>query len=361
VAGAQANSLQHGPLVGIFISQRIDLLIADLTVATYGIALDSTITCIPTPLTIGCSNGPSVRKADGRGVSVVQAYNFDKTSYDILGIGPHYNCLYFTLGIRDVYEGWMLQTGERKDCPDVTRSQLQAAVTQNRAKFLFVRADPSGGSNPDDYPPVARWDWDDGHKHQYIGIKCGAAWCEVGQPGFGPSAHYGSGVTGRERRLFVIKGWYDEQQLAVVEKDGIHMHLSPAKGVVVPFPELDGYTHEQLSAAGASGTYLRGWRVYLSANERAYQKYGFKAAWPPIPDGPANIVSIAQTPDGKWKARIEAPDGSVKEMSIANHDHTPLLASGQTFLIPGTARWRWIAKDETTWGKCAYGCCSLDP
>jgi hypothetical protein len=35
-----------------------------------------------------------------------------------------------------------------------------------------------------DIPPVARWDYDTANHQQYIGLRCGGEWCEVGHSGF---------------------------------------------------------------------------------------------------------------------------------------------------------------------------------
>jgi hypothetical protein len=370
VPGGEARHA-HGPLVGIFISQRIDALPQDLDTATYSLR-ESTGPCRPgEPGRVTVAGGRIIQlmecAAQGtrliiekqfvsqpRAVAVLQAYDFDG-DYPPLGIGNRYNCLYFSLDNRHRYVAHMLRTGAQRDCPTMTVEQLNRA-----GRRLQVRADSSASSNAADYPPAARWDWDRERGEQYIGLKCGAAWCEVGRGGFQPSTKHGSAIAaGPDKKLFSIPGWYDEQQLATYIAPGQPMRLSAAIGVVVPYPHLDTLSLPHLS----QGQYVPAWRVYLSEDDSSYkQKYGFTKAWPPG-GADANIVSLQYKPDQQtMTALVDPADGSAtRTKNVFRHDHDMIRRSGESFLIPGTTRWRWIAQDETTWGKCDYGCCSLDP
>src|SRR5207245_9510779 len=121
------------------------------------------------------------------------------------------------------------------------------AMAGSSTTFLQV----STQANDAAYPPVARWDWDPAHHEQYIGIKCGVAWCEVGSQQFAPAPALTAGpsfdpVTGftattGSDHVYTIKGWYDEQQLAVPAGDG----LAPGAchGVLMPKPFPDPIAH----------------------------------------------------------------------------------------------------------------------
>src|SRR5206468_1154732 len=95
---------------------------------------------------------------------------------------------------------------------------------------------------------VARWDWDAVHRQQYIGIKCGAAWCEIGDSGFVPSPGVTSpptfdpvpGVTVSPeaiKRTWRVKGWYDEQ-LVPVETETGSSQPSNVMATFIPSPAL---------------------------------------------------------------------------------------------------------------------------
>ena len=66
-------------------------------------------------------------------------------------------------------------------------------------------------------------------------------------------------------------------------------------------------------------------------------------------------------PRGKaalWFAKIRPADATKEEVHcVLRRDHSCLRAKGVT--IPGTARWRWVAKDETSWVRCMFGCCQV--
>jgi hypothetical protein len=40
---------------------------------------------------------------------------------------------------------------------------------------------------------------------------------------------------------------------------------------------------------------------------------------------------------------------------VTRRDH-----KAEVSFIPATARWRWLALDETTWTLCDVGCCEKD-
>lgn len=63
----------------------------------------------------------------------------------------------------------------------------------------YTITDPSGGEPS----PVARWDWDPKSGKPYLGIRCGKAWCEIGQDGLKSSGGD------------YLKGRFDEQFITV--------------------------------------------------------------------------------------------------------------------------------------------------
>src|SRR6185295_6697439 len=103
-----------------------------------------------------------------------------------------------------------------------------------------------------EYPPTARWDWDQVARVQYFGFKCtsggGPAWCEVGLPEFHSSDVAWTPAEGTptggdpEIHRRTIKGWYDEQDLEVPVFGSPNDYIwSGLKGRVFPDPNLTAY------------------------------------------------------------------------------------------------------------------------
>lgn len=238
-----------------------------------------------------------------------------------------------------------------------------------------------------DYPPVARWDWDETSKQQYIGIKCGRAWCQIGDPGFSPSPPYAVGATGAAARVVRIKGWYDEQYLAVENAAGAVVPSS-VKGTIVPAPDLESrtvasYDHRWLPTAyvslsggtSAELTFLRTRYNFdplpvsasLPAMNTLYLCHGTRedCTVPLPPSGPLqpsvncglDVWPFDGTPLKHWWIKTISParPGTVMFHCVTRREHKSEVA-----WMPGTTRWRWLAQDETTWMLCDVGCCEKD-
>jgi hypothetical protein len=160
-------------------------------------------------------------------VPVVLVYS-DKEAYPLLGIDSGFNCLY--LYNPPQWKAKMVPVSGQKDC---SRENIDPALVQGTG--LQVRETMASGRSNADYPPVARWDVDAYGKY-FIGIKCLAAWCEIGTD-FGASPDYHGDRT-RE-----IKGWYDEQYLSV-RTANYPSWPTAIRGTAFPDPLLDRYTQE---------------------------------------------------------------------------------------------------------------------
>jgi hypothetical protein len=219
-----------------------------------------------------------------------------------------------------------------------------------------------------------RWDRDPVSGHQYIGVRCGQWWCEVGEEtGFQsslPAVDEPAGsayleaftqfdgvaeISQRERdRVIGVKGWYDQQVLAVLSGDG-RLTPSGVTGTIIPHPALD--------RAELTNEHFREWRpaayVYLDAPYKGKILtlpqglteldlcFGTPATCDidPVPSGCAAVVGEA------WWGRLRS-EGQVPEYRCLWHDATSKV-------IPaGSARWRWLEDDETTWVRCVEGCCT---
>lgn len=280
--------------------------------------------------------------------------------YEPLGIEPGFNCLY--LHLSPTWQGLMVPVGEdQKACfenvdpQNVSGRPLHVLRTIN-AKFTA-----------DDYPPVARWDWDPRSRQYYVGIRCAAAWCEIrSSENVGSSASQTAGGRTRE-----IKGWYDQQYLAVRTADNRQW---PTKilGTLYPDPGL----HDLL--ASPSGFPKDKWvRVaYVEigvgtegeapTDEQAvYEtKFGFGFGVTstisyclPTNQDPAKCPGLGTPPlcpgegERSYWAMIETPNKPPRYRCVTYTNHW--------MQMPGVVRWRWLANDETTWVSCPNGCCKV--
>jgi hypothetical protein len=307
-------------------------------------------------------------------------------SYRPLGIGPKFNCLYILRRGGQLY-GKMVHVGSaEKDCAR-SASLIAGAGTE-----LAVRQTLVNRFADSVFPPVARWDWDSVHKQQYIGIKCGNAWCEVGRkrdqqfPEFVSSGAYvnAPAVLTPEDRVRAIKGWYDQQIVAVDE--GVTAKPGKVRATFFPHPDLGRRTEAAFSRRwvpvsyvafeGPPGLYKKKFnfdRVRPRAsladmNEISFCRGTRAECGIPSPLSISLLRSCGKTnllllPEPRrWWARVGSKfllDG-VTRSGGPNYMYkcvTQRVHKGVQ--IPPTARWRWLADDETEWQYCPSGCCEV--
>lgn len=266
-------------------------------------------------------------------VAVAEVYT-SKGKYPELGIKEGFNCLYLTS--KNSWEAYMVAVGETAGKCTRLLGGLRVG-----AKKLTVRRVEVPHMIETEYPAVARWDRDLKGRY-FIGVKCGAAWCEVGLQDTALSSAplaVTAGATHGELRVRQIKGWYDQQSLAI--PSGLHVRPQPKIGTVIPNPDLGDNTFtfaEGVSTAVAT--------IEIGDIPEYKSKLGLTAG--------TNSLSL-RVKDNKWTAEIKNPaTGTVKTLKVIRRDHT-----GEGFKIPGTVRWRWLAGDETIWVRCLYGCCQV--
>jgi hypothetical protein len=210
--------------------------------------------------------------------------------------------------------------------------------------------------------------WEQGAQGYNIGIKCLGAWCEIG-PDVGSSAAYAGGRT-RE-----IKGWYDEQHLAVHTASGrqwpttiqgtffpderlydlsrlgfpldtwvpvAQVALQPAAGMPPPATdELHAYRNK-FNFTGNS----------VSQPDSIFFCYGSRTGC--FPDSAvASAPTCSKPGEGSYWAKIvsAAPRTTAYRcVTYTNHGVT----------LPGVVRWRWLANDEKGWVSCPSGCCQVN-
>jgi hypothetical protein len=303
-----------------------------------------------------------------RGDAIPAAEIVAWANYDPLGIKAGFNCLYLA---RDggAWQAEMVPSfEEEQDCSEPNPSP-------GSGKRLGVQSTGVGFRDAD-YPPVARWDWEETDSLHYIGIKCGAEWCEVHATDivFDPSLtlerrakipHPTAPV--KERRTTMVKGWYDEQFLALQSVAANEAVPSGIRGVVVPHPELgdrnstDAYDDKWLLAAQVALWVPEG------ANNPYRDKFYFSDT--PNPRESMNEIHLCSIGSGnscagaeglqncsdEWRAKIIRADDGAEMFKCAKRCDM----DAAEYLIPGTARWRWKVDDEGVWMRCRNGCCEV--
>jgi hypothetical protein len=258
---------------------------------------------------------------------------------------------------------------------------------------LHVRIAATAGdfNRPSDVPAVARWDYDPTTDAQYIGLACGPAWCEIGPPGFAPSpvlfdataALQGGASVEESDRVRAIKGWYDQQYLAVPDAPGTGVVASRVLGTVIPASDLGSLqTTAPFESIWRTVAYMA-----ISADSPEYAKkfglaqvaetadlkdlntlsfcLGRHGACIPSNASVHLVRSCSTVPYLKpwlatrlfktWWLRVQPPgDGKPKYMCVKQRTH-PDIAS--KYDVPSTTRWRWLSTDDTNWVECLNGCC----
>ncbi len=285
-------------------------------------------------------------------------------TYPSLGIKPDFNCLYlYREG--SLWKAKLVHIGtDEMNCIAPLVDPVAAT-----GEALNVSAPPVDLSySRNDYPDVARWDWDSVHLKQYIGIKCGKAWCEDGASGFVPSFSYsesppveavpGPAVTfNQRRRVFGIKGWYDRQQLAKWDESG-KIAPGPVWGIISPHPVLDRSDHDvasyfrpwvHVATAVASADYDTKFVSYKRGKNKIWLCSG-SAGECGVPDA----VSACPTTTGLlWWAKMQPAVGGVTTYRCV------IMRAHPNLNVLGTSRWRWSEEDETNWMRCTQGCCEI--
>jgi hypothetical protein len=377
---------QFGSLYAIFAAVRLDSVLTDLTHSSDSIANPGGTAYISVPVA-------TIYTPDG--------------VYPPLGIQPGFNCLFLYPKVQSApgaqpsqWGAKMVHVGADSNCVDPHIVIYPATV----GTTLEVK--PSSQTVPfkdADYPAVARWDRDTTRNgHQYIGIKCGAAWCEIGERAFTPSAPCTGRLTfdpvpgvpvtsSMKLRVTAIKGWYDEQWLAKTDANGV-TRPSTVHGCVFPNPALDAlsrlppspsvpapglkyYAHTWVHVASAVVTQDYGkWnltkglnRIFLCHGEAGVGRdkctVNFSRPVPKPWTKPLQQCQGYPAGDPPWWAKIVSATGTLKYACVRRWDHAKEIMDWNSthypfrVELPGTTRWRWLFMDEGNWISCPSGCC----
>ena len=309
------------------------------------------------------------------GIPVAEIFNDGQGAYDDLRLKEGFSCLYLRRGpgVTD-WQAKMVPLGQS---PGPCREAKEFDALGGHELYVHPRPVPEGLTAAD-IPAVARWDFDSVNMRQYIGLRCGGQWCEIGNRSMTSSVDYTMNpASGNERerevsakigefpsalpniellrqRVVEVKGWYDEQRLAL--GSGATLTTTEVWGTAFPAPGLGDVTDADFAA---------GW--VLSAYVHMTAQYNGKV---PFAQGVSTVslckgtvcgvtgLTCATTgppvdPEQQWWAKIEAPDGTPMFRCINR-----MLHDG---VIPAAAvRWRWTEFDETLWVRCTAGCCTVN-
>jgi hypothetical protein len=295
--------------------------------------------------------------------------------YDQLGIKQAFNCLYFfrtSTVNQNAWEARVVPVGA-----DANACTVPLPRSDTRGKTLTVSVMTQRGDGIDEPPPVARWDWDTSNRLQYIGIRCGRAWCEV-HPETKP------GTTFSSSRPFAAlskraKGWYDEQLLAVAHSTtGKPDEVSPIMGTIMPgevsspefgSPENSKFKFKWRSVAnvaiqGDPGLYVSKLNLFDSGNSMTRNVVSMCFIPKGAPNGcvPAGAVLPGCTATDGWFAKVWHASGPGQDVTKyfcvirTPHDDSTMDPPPP---VPNAPRWRWAIDDETMWVACLSGCCEV--
>ena len=324
----------------------------------------------------------------GNIVAAAEVLNYSTSfTYAPLGIRPYFNCLYL-FGAPGRLRAKMFAVGNNE-----TQCQTSHPLTGIPGQELAVREIQIAGFKAgQDYPPVARWDWDASIAVQYIGLRCGAAWCEVGPgkpedpatPAFTSSSSYANTASGSaEDRVRGIKGWYDEQLLAVDSAD--ESRLTALRGSVFPDTNLAALTQSTLDGHWHAVSHIALRQPETGSLVKELEHYRKKFNLDPVPQGSPlkdmnhvlmcyGTISSCSVPATATLSMMQSCGKAALAAAITNKRYWAQITSnvrppmyrcmtprshGVTF-IPATARWRWLARDETSWRWCPGGCCEVN-
>jgi hypothetical protein len=317
---------------------------------------------------------------NGMAVPMVEILSIGGT-YHQLSIRPGFSCLYIYRQPGNWGAKMASFGADEQDChaprPVSALSSLPG---------LSIKRTSYPGLTWNDYPGVARWDWDVVSNTQVIGFKCLDGWCEAGEDGHPVNTGPPLATTGLRNihalansPVLKVKGWYDEQRLSPTTAHWWSNGLGPRPvvGWIVPVPGLDQLNPINFAIKWDTIAY-----VNLSEPSDEYRK---QQGFTPMTAGSVTTISLCVEdwggPDplptgegcaGISKERREAAKCDPEASNPTTHWWAMTLPAGGAHPrywcivrrsvdgvpVPGTARWRWLASDETTWGRCGGACCS---
>ena len=263
-------------------------------------------------------------------------------SYPDLGITPGAHCLWLR-NATDSETGWQAAIAADVTCTD----RAPAPAETDFSYPVFERVYP--GAEAADYPRTARWKWDQNGQKQFIGVKCGNAWCGVMAAGASAprTAAIPQPLPDEDIARFDVPGWSDAQHLPIEDQAAGGVRPGPW-GSVVPHPGIrmeDTDWTEGLLAAAI--------RVEGSARDPGFSSYverfflgtesGFARADVLLRFPPLN-------PAEAWYQQV----GEIERASDLTY------ISALSHAASGAVRWRWQEGQAALWIFCRAGSCYVE-
>ena len=252
--------------------------------------------------------------------------------YGQLGLEPGFNCVYLNLN------GGNWKT-------DVTRSPAGgcANIEPAGAAGFPLSVLREAGAAANQYPPVTRY-VERNDTLVAIGARCGDGWCTMGtndaakiqRPGY--AGMTGAGTTSR----WTIKGWFDDQHLAVPATGSTPAIRGQYLASIIPDENLANYR--------VSPHYKNGWVHVATVMMPGQVPQKYQSGWG-FSSGKNEIYIHAA--GSHWVAWIKDAAG--------NPHFRPVTRTAHNYQgIPATARWAWSDEDEPIWVYCGGACCYIE-
>lgn len=261
--------------------------------------------------------------------------------YPELGISGGAHCVWLR-NATDTETGWRAAV--------VTGSVCGMGQAPGDSAFVypvFARRYPRTSAG--DYPRTARWEWDLGTGRQFVGVKCGDAWCAIMPAGSGTprTRPLPEPLRGSDLPRLAIPGWSDAQHLAVVDRARGRVRPGPW-GTVLSHPALhqDAPEWAQGILAAAIDVEDDGSPAYDLYAERFYLQPGGGG-------GRSDVILRfpGTSPDEAWYQQ-----GPMRRRQASGVLYTPALDTPAR----GTVRWRWQDDASTLWLFCRAGSCHVE-
>jgi hypothetical protein len=344
------------------------------TLSISGSAPDAPPLRVGQQMTLTAAVGPQTTSI----LAAAEIYTFGP-GYDDLGIGPNFTCLYVYYGAAGDLKAKTVPAADLGPGEQACVGAANPNTTDGRELSIVQNVQSAVAS---DYPAVARWGYNRERGRQYMGLKCGMAWCWIGAAASGfvpapPATPIPMSVTG-EQRVMRIPGWHDSQELAYERAAG-GVIPSGIIGTVYPSPDLEQKTADDFKHFVETGYVALDVRNAITGAADYYRsKFNFDPVDVSQPLSAMNKISLCwgsrtscgvpEAPTGKgcgpdrvlglpikrWWVKLERAGGTGEPMyrcvKRRGHDNGGSIVA--------TARWRWLAVDETIWEYCmSSGCC----
>jgi hypothetical protein len=203
------------------------------------------------------------------------------------------------------------------------------------------------GATAEDFPRTARWEWDVASERQFIGVRCGEAWCAVLPAGSSAprTEPLPQQLRGSDLARLTIPGWSDAQHLAVFDSAAGRARPGPW-GTILSHPALHDeaplWTEGILAAA-----------IDVRDDHADYGRFAERFYLQPEDGGGRSDVILrfpGISPDEAWYQQ-----GPMRRRQVRGVQYAPAVSAPAT----GVVRWRWREGDPELWLFCRAGSCAV--